>query len=311
MKNIILSLILAGLLIPAIAQRSNLIIFSENGERFQVVLNGVLQNADAETNVLISNLIAPSYKLKIIFQDEIADLDKTIYFQNGSSQDTYALKTNKKGEYVLRFQNSVPIAQAPPPPPAQIVHVYSTTPPVAAVAVTTTQTTTTTQVSGPGTGTDVNVNANMNGINMNVNISETNTNTQMTSTSTTTTVSSGVVGTTSTEAVYVLPGYDGYYGCPYPMNDHDFQMAKNSIESKDFSDSKLTLAKQVLSSNCLLTGQVYELVSLFDFEDDKLEVAKYAYGSTLDVGNYFRVNDAFEFESTIEELDEYIAGYRR
>ena len=118
MKKVFLSLLLAGLFFPALAQKSNLIVFSENGESFQVVLNGILQNAEPETNVLISDLIAPTYKVKIIFEAGIPDLDKTVYFQNGSSQDTYMIKENRKGEYVLRFQNSVPISQAPPPPPA-------------------------------------------------------------------------------------------------------------------------------------------------------------------------------------------------
>lgn len=310
MKKVLFTLLMAGLMLPALSQKSNLIIFSENGEQFQVVLNGVLQNADPETNVMVTDLIAPSYKLKLIFEAEIPDLDKSIYYQNGSSQDTYMVKANKKGEYVLRFQNSVPIAQAPPPPATQIVHVYSTNPPAASVSVT--QTTTTTQVAAPGTGTNVNVNANMSGMNVNMSISETNVHSSSTTTTTTTSTSTGVaVGAAVTEVVYVLPGYDGYYGCPYPMEDTDFQMALRSIDSKDFSDSKLLVSKQVLDKNCVLTSQVIQILELFDFEEDKLEIAKYAYGSTLDVGNYFRVNDAFDFESSIEELDTYILNYRR
>ena len=46
----------------------------------------------------------------------------------------------------------------------------------------------------------------------------------------------------------------------------------------------------------------------FDFESTKLEYAKFAYDFTYDKGNYFKVNDAFDFESSIEELDEYIHG---
>jgi len=310
MKKILLSLILAGILFPVLSQKSNLIIFSENGERFQVVLNGVLQNAEPETNVLITDLIAPSYKVKIVFEAEVPDLDKTIYYQNGSSQDTYMLKVNKKGEFVLRFQNSVPIAQAPPPPATQIVHVYSTTPPAAAVSVTQT-TTTTTHVEAPGASTNVNMNTNVGNMNMNVSINESSTMSSSTTTSTTTTSTGVAVGTTSTEVVYVLPGYDGYYGCPYPMEDSDFQIALRSIDSKSFSDSKLLVAKQVLDKNCVLSTQVMQIMEQFDFEEDKLEIAKYAYGSTLDIGNYFRVNDAFDFESSIEELDTYIINYRR
>ena len=41
-------------------------------------------------------------------------------------------------------------------------------------------------------------------------------------------------------------------------------------------------------------------------ESTKLEFAKYAYKRTYDIENYYKVNDAFTFESSIEELDAYI-----
>ena len=44
----------------------------------------------------------------------------------------------------------------------------------------------------------------------------------------------------------------------------------------------------------------------FDFEDTKLQFAKYAYGHTYDINNFYMVNDAFEFESSIEELNRAI-----
>ena len=47
---------------------------------------------------------------------------------------------------------------------------------------------------------------------------------------------------------------------------------------------------------------------LFTFENNRLEIAKYAYGKTVDKGNYFVVNDAFTFNSK-EKLNEYIREY--
>jgi len=288
------------------SQGSNLIVFSENGEHFQVVLNGILQNSQAETNVLITNLIAPSYKLKLLFEDaNIPDLAKTIYFNNPNTQLTFKLKLNKKGKYVLRMFNSVPLAQAPPRPPSQQVIMYTTTPAV----ITQTTTTTTTGSGYPMGGENVNVNMNVNGMNVNMNV---NTGAAVqTSTTTTTTTTTGGMYTGGSTATYILPGYNGDYGCPYPMSQQDFESAKRSIASKDFSDSKLKLAKQILNTNCLLSTQVMQLMELFDFESDKLDLAKYAYGYTLDIGNYYHVNDAFEFESSIDELDNYINSFRR
>lgn len=311
MKKTILLIYVMAMSLFTFAQSSNLIIFSENGERFSVVLNGILQNAQPETNVMITDLLANSYKVKILFENsEVPDLDKTVYFQEMNSQATYRLVQNKKGEYVLRFFNAVPIAQAPPRPMDQPIVVYTTTP---AVMTSTVTHSTTTSIGGHPAGDNVDVNVNMGGVNMNVSVNASDagnaTYTETyTETHTTTTTTGGVQAASNT---YVLPGYSGPYGCPFPMSPADFESAKRSIAAKSFSDSKMALAKQILDSNCLLSDQVRQMMQLFDFEDDKLELAKYAYGYTLDYGNFYKLNDAFTFESSIEELDNYIRSFRR
>ncbi|MFH0865904.1 MAG: DUF4476 domain-containing protein [Bacteroidota bacterium] len=307
------------------AQKTNLIFFTEGGERIYVVLNSVLQNSTAETNVLVTDLPAPNYKLKIIFEDStITPLEKNLMFNQGT-ETTFNIKKNNKDEFIVRYLNEVPITQAPVPPATQTVVVFSASgpaapfPPVAITTVSTTQTTTTTAggtVPVEGVSMGVSVGDGQQNLNMNVNVSGTNTN--MTGTSTTSSYSSTTTTTTTgvnTQPVYVppqpsnpLPGYTGAVGCPYPMSPNDFEALKGSISSKSFDDSKLTLAKQVIATNCLMCSQVREVMLLFSFEDTKLELAKYAYGYTYDLGNYFKVNDAFTFESSIEELNEYITG---
>jgi hypothetical protein len=94
------------------------------------------------------------------------------------------------------------------------------------------------------------------------------------------------------------------------MSPMDFNDLKNTISSKTFEDSKMTIAKQVLQNNCPLTSQVKDLMGLFTFEGTKLDFAKYAYDYTYDVGNYYKVNDQFTFESSIDELNQYISGKR-
>jgi len=147
---------------------------------------------------------------------------------------------------------------------------------------------------------------------MNVSVMDTYRSSQTTTTTThTTTTYSNSEPEQPKQKVYVMPGYNGAVGCPWPLSHQDFNGVKNSISSKSFDDTKLTIAKQVISSNCLLSSQVKEIMLLFSFEDTRLDLAKYAYGYTFDIGNYYQINDAFTFSSSIDELNSYIQGFRR
>ncbi len=102
--------------------------------------------------------------------------------------------------------------------------------------------------------------------------------------------------------------YEEDYGC-YPMERSRFNNALNSIRSKSFSDIQLRIAKRIVSYNCLSVRQLKRIAQIFDFEDTKLEFAKFSYTYCYDPGNYWKINDIFTFESTMEELDEYIYGW--
>lgn len=299
-------------------QNTNLVFFSEQGQQFYVILNGIQQNANPETNVRVTNLIQPYYKVKVKFADGItSDIDKTLNFNPGT-ETTYSIKSNNKGEIVLRWMSEVPIQEAPRPIGGQNVIVYHDTPLSTTVTQTTVISNTTTN---PGSSDQMNVGINVNdpvnggaNINMNINVNETGMNTQTQSTTTTyssTTTTSGNVGTVQ-QSGYVMPGYNGNVGCNgYPMTDARFNEVVQSIQAKNFDDSKLTMAKQVINTNCMTSSQVKRLMLLFSFEDTRLDLAKYAYGYTYDIGNYYQLNDAFTFESSIDELNTYTSGFKR
>lgn len=189
------------------------------------------------------------------------------------------------------------------------------------------QTTTVTVVEedgGTGTGENVNINMGINGIgfNMNVKVDEGSMGTTTSGTTTTTTRTTTTrTTTTSTPSpapapapvqpvkepeVYRMPGYTGPVGCAWPMSSTEFTDAKQSIESKSFEESKVTTAKQVGRDRCFTVEQVKGIMATFSFEDSKLDFAKYAYERTFDIGNYFKVNDAFTFENSMDELNQFI-----
>jgi hypothetical protein len=328
LKKSILSLTFCLISLSIWAQSSNTILFTENGEKFTAILNGIRQNDKPETNVKITGLNAEFYKLKVIFDNQaLGEKNFNLAIQLGN-ETSYCIKKNNKGEYVIRFISSVPIAQAPPTPPTQQVVVYHTNPaatpaptPVGSTVVHQQTTTTTTNGQGNPDNVNINMGINMNenggGINLNVSgvgmETESSSTTVHTTTTTTTTTSNTNFNTPppplpapAPAPIVYLPGYNGPIGCPIPMSPNDFSALKNTITSKTFEETRLTIAKQVVGDRCLITDQVKELLQAFTFEDSKLDIAKFAYGRTYDIGNYFKVNDVFTFESSIEELNYYI-----
>lgn len=96
-----------------------------------------------------------------------------------------------------------------------------------------------------------------------------------------------------------------YNNCSNYMTNSRFNQLKNSISNIAFDSSRLKVAKQAVSTNILSSNQVYELCKLLTFESSKLELAKFAYSSVNDKENYYIVNNAFDFSSSIDELNNY------
>ena len=51
MRKVILLFIIGFIAVSAFSQTSNLVLFTEQGEQFWVILNGIRQNSKPETNV--------------------------------------------------------------------------------------------------------------------------------------------------------------------------------------------------------------------------------------------------------------------
>lgn len=97
--------------------------------------------------------------------------------------------------------------------------------------------------------------------------------------------------------------------CRYKiMKKEDFDDLKKSINNRNFESTNSAAVKTAIDNNFLSSEQVKELLKFFTFEDTKLEIAKYSYKKVCDKNNFFKVYDAFDFESSITELKNYISG---
>jgi len=302
MKSITLSLLFLFVgLSGALAQQTyNLEFFTTETPPFTVFINGIQQHSTSSTNVRVEGFIQPVLKLRVEFDDGSVPVTKSLFMPEQSAAISYQVKNTRKG-YKVRYFSEVPIAQyvVAPPSPEVIVVPYATVP-----VVTQTTTTTTTTSGGNGTGVNVGINGEGVGINVSVGIGGTGTVYEETTTTTTTTTTGGAIDVYEEEVVA------SEYGCSYPISDADFREAKQTIDDAAFDDSRLSIAKQIVKTNCMTADQVRDLVALMSFDDSKLSLAKFAYGYTYDYGNYFKVSQAFDFESSIEELNAYIDSYR-
>lgn len=347
MKKIYSFLLLAFTCTQIQAQTANAVVFSEAGEKFILTLNGEKQNATPQANVKMSGLTAEFYQARVDFDDAtLPDISNNNFAVQKGQEVTYIIKKNKKGEYVLRFQgqsemgtatSATPVSSSPTTEVKRIADVddNAATESIkidtkitdsgiehnAGIGANSTiiQTTTTTTTAQPSksSGENVSMGINVGGLNMGVNINVKDTEGGMdvkehTATSVTTTTTSKTTTTSTTPAPRPAAKpepivVESIGRCASSMTDASFNSAKSNIQSKSFEDSKMTIAKQVTKANCMTTLQIKQVMALFSFEESKLEYAKYAYDFCLNQGDYFQVNDAFTFESSIEELDKFLS----
>jgi hypothetical protein len=340
-KFSITTLVIMLTMAATFAQTGNVVIFSEGGERFTAIMNGERMNMAPATNIKVADLNQPGYKLKVIFEDtKLGEISKDIMVSMGE-EAVYMVKLDKKGGYKVAWRSATPIAQATPGPASQVVYNWGAPAPApvpvvqpspapvtvvqpapvtvvqpaplntgTTVVVQETVTTTNGGVTGTPNGEAVNMNVNVPGFGMNVTINDnmTTTTTGISTTTTTTTTTTTLPTPTPAPVVVVQPA-PAPPPCPM-MDPTSFENAKRSIKSKSFEDSQFAIAKQITQNNCLSAVQIKGIADLFSFEATKLDYAKFAWGYCIDRNNYYLINDAFSFESTIEELDAYISSQR-
>lgn len=300
------------------AQTSTITVFSQEGELFYVIINGVRQNDAPSTNVKVTDLDKPNYLLKVIFADQsIESLNQNVYLLDYDEKRvnvTYNLKKDKKGKMKLSmnsFDNDVTPSKG-----TAVVKYHEVENPIAVpaksnikpAAQTTETETTTVDINTVGIGINTKIEESEDNINVNVNIGGLNTSV---TTKTESTVKQARPKVEKEEIVAEKPTTNttvvkSAKKCTIQMAASDFQKAKSSVEKQSFAESKMKVAKQFTTANCLSTAQIMEIIGLFSFEENKLDYAKFAYSKCVDKENYYQVNDVFSFSSSTDELTEFI-----
>lgn len=328
MKNVKkLLLLITCFFIQVLFSQNDIVVFNDGNEKFYLYINGVKQNADPETNVRVSNIKQPWVKIKVVFVDNkrIPDLMANAQFmwegeEKKSWEFVYQI-VNKTGKYKIKPYSAAPITNNYPESQTTVNYsssevqpaTSSSTPAQSSQTVSSTTVVTTSVPANANSDGTANINISISpvgaGIHIQDGISSTNSNAGYTTSVVSTTVlssSSSASGVSSPSPVssQQQPSQPSISKCV--ASEKEFEGIKKNISSKSFEDSKLTIAKQISDSKCLKSIQVRDIMKLFSFEETRLEFAKYAYNKVIDKESYYQVNDAFQFENSIEELNESI-----
>ncbi len=286
-------------LTPLTHAQSEIEVFSEVGDAFTLYLNQVQMNAEPAPRVLAT--VDPGfYQLRIDFVEAgRPDVYKNNFGAEAGMRSTGKITMNRKGEFVVRAFGFAPMSSgatqqeptAPAPthtesnPGQSNIHMSATG------GVQGSSSTTTDQVN-----MNVSIGGNVipGGVNMNVEMSATES-----------------WSTTETTTQSTTQSWGGQESAPVAtsaeMSGLDFQDYLRAIQSKDFEDSKMSTAQAPLNAGALLSAsQIAQVMSAFDYESTRLEFAVFAHGKCVDVHNYYKTHSAFEYELSIDDLNEAI-----
>ncbi len=331
-KHVLIFVSLLVVSLSALAQdKINLVIFSEDGDAFYAYVNGIRQNDKPETNVKVTGM-SSNISLRIEFENKALPQLKQAGPLEPGFEHTLRIKKNSKNELKLRYFGQTAISNEPAQGVTTIPYhssenTASNNSSGSAGAsnggggiTTISSTTTTTRTStGNTNGENVAVNISMGGVGMNMNVSGMDNMVGNMNTTTSTTVTN-TSSSSSSSSYNSSSNYDGNNnqsssntnastskaGCSSAMNSANFAKMKQSVESKPFSDTKMSTAKVATKNACLSVDQVKEICKLFSMDDDKLAYAKFAYDYCVDKANYYTVSEVFAFSTTTDDFNKFL-----
>ena len=259
---------------PLNAEASALTVFSETGEQFFLVLNGIRQNTMPQSRVRVEQLPQYMNDVQIIFADNrTPELQNRVTIADPidgkAANMTLVVERNREGRAKLKFSALTPVDHNYHAIQNEYIMPYGQPQQVNQQPQEgTTQTTTT--YTDPNTGQVIS--------------------------QTTTTINSNT------------PPPPPAPAGPVAMDAQSFGDMVNSISNASFEDTKLSTAKTILASNFLTTDQVMQVCKLFSFEDSKVAFAKFAYSKTVDPNNYYKVANVFDFDADKQALNAFISN---
>ncbi|MCW3124990.1 MAG: hypothetical protein JWO03_648 [Bacteroidetes bacterium] len=95
---------------------------------------------------------------------------------------------------------------------------------------------------------------------------------------------------------------------PTHMSDADFRKIVTAVTSTKYETKKLDTLRIITNNAQVATDQVRQLMNLFSFESNKLDVAKMLYDHTVDKQNYSKLTASFNFDANKEAFKKFVSA---
>jgi hypothetical protein len=290
MKNLILTLLLLISFTSYSQNFYNIVVFSDDGEKFILFINGVQQNNEPQSNVQATNLTSQASSLRLEFTNLAYPVLKQNLYAEPGYEHTMRVKKTKKKAIKLQYFGKTPLSNTSMGQPVNHGEFN--------VAEESTQTQTNSGTPSnnqtPSNENSVNVidiNTGDNSAVVNIILPE-NSNPKYPNQNTTMPVDNVSVTNSS--------------NCLTPLNVASFESFKKLVQEKPFSETKLSTAKAGTKNACLTSEQIKSICDLFMIDNDKLEYAKFAYTYCFNKANYVSVSKSFKFTNTTKEFNNFL-----
>lgn len=285
-------LLLVSLLFSAIISFSqnfyNVVVFSEDGEKFILFINGIQQNNEPQANVQANNLTSQVANLRLEFTNLAYPVLKQNLYAEPGFEHTMRVKKTKKKSVKLQYFGKTPLNSTSTATPVNTTQFN--------VAEESSQTNSATPTNNNSQSAEnsvnvVEINAGENSAIINV-IHSGNSNPKFPNQNSTMPVE--------------IEASNNSSGCVTPMNMASFESFKKLVQEKPFSETKLSTAKAGTKNACLTSEQIKSICDLFMVDNDKLEYAKFAYPYCFNKTNYVNVSKSFKFTNTTKEFNSFL-----
>lgn len=241
---------------------NNLIIYSDDSTSFILSIDNNIQNNYPHYNIKITNLPSGSHTINMIIKDGYNQTLSKKIYFEKKNVETSAKIIKVDNKYKFRFIGEVEMGMAAVDSNQLIIY-YST--------------------SNDIIGTSDSVIINQDTLISNNRLQD-----------------SSIISIIKKDSIKNIIYYKGKTGCSKPKK-IDLERI-NLLDKEYFSSDKLVIAKDIVFSNCNYIDDIILIINKLEFEDHKLELAKFAYYYTYDIENFFKIIELMNLSSSKDKL---------